>query len=89
MWQREDLLDLVLFGMCLPIFSTLFDKHDTAHCIYFTIHVSNHIEVNALPDVWNVFQEKSTSHMRSHIDSVGSVMFVERTSRRQETHKKY
>ena len=31
------------------------------------------------------FKKKTISYMYSHIDSVGSVMFVERSSRHQET----
>ena len=40
------------------------------------------------PYVWNIFKEKNNLFMPSHIDSVGSVMFVERSSRHQETHAK-
>ena len=56
--------------------------------MYATIHVRNHIEANAWPDVWNIFQEKTISFTYIHIDSVASVMFVERISRLQETHEK-
>ena len=55
---------------------------------YVTIHARNHIEINALPDVWNIFQEKNYFFMQNHIDSVGTVMFVERNSRHQETQAK-
>ena len=51
--------------------------------MYVTIHVRKYIEANALPDVWNIFQEKNNFFMHNHIDSVGSVMFVERNSRYQ------
>ena len=37
----------------------------------------NHIEANALPDVWNIFQEKNNFFMHNYIDSDGPVMFVE------------
>ena len=67
---------------------TLFHKHDTAKWIYAIIHVRNHIEANALQVVWNKFQEKTISDMYSHIDSVRSVMFVEKSSRHQEAHAK-
>ena len=59
-----------------------------ANWIYVTIHAKNDIEANALPDVWNIFQEKNYFFMHNHIDSVGSVMFVEINSRHQETHAK-
>ena len=48
----------------------------------------NHIEANALPDVWIIFQEKKFLFMPNHIDSVGSVMFVGRNSRHQEAQAK-
>ena len=58
-WQREDFLDLVLFCMCFLMTWTSFHKHDTANWIYVTIHARNHIKAsNALPDVWNICQEK-------------------------------
>ena len=65
---------------------TSFHKHDTANWIYVTIHAKNHIESNALPHVWHIFQEEIFFFMHSYIDSVGCVMFVERNSRHQETH---
>ena len=34
---------------------------DTANWIYVTINARNPIEANALPDVWNIFQEKTIS----------------------------
>ena len=46
----------------------------------------HHIEANALPDMWNIFQEEKNSYMCSRIDSVGFVLFVERSSRHNETH---
>ena len=46
------------------------------------------IKTNALPDVCNIFQEKNNFFMHNHIDSVGSVKFVERNSRHQETQAK-
>ena len=35
-----------------------------------------------------IFQEKNITFMYSHMDSVASVMFVERSSRHRETHGK-
>ena len=54
----------------------------------WTIYVRNHIETNALSDIWNIFQVKTFFYMYSRIDSVGSFLFVERSSRHQETHAK-
>ena len=59
-----------------------------ANLIYVTIHARNHIEANALADMWNIFQEKNSFFLPNHINSVGSVMFVERNSRHQETQAK-
>ena len=56
--------------------------------IYATIHARNHIEANALADTWNIFQEKNSFFLHNHVNSVGSVMFVERNSRNQETQAK-
>ena len=64
---------------------TSFHKHDKASWIYITIHVRKHIEVNALSDMWNIFQEKlnknmaqkaalSTSHQMSSVSSFSSQM---------------
>ena len=74
--------------MCFLISLTLFHKHDTANWIYAIIHARNHIEANELPDMSNIFQEKNNFFMHRHIDSVASVMFVEISSRHQETHAK-
>ena len=60
----------------------------TANWIYATIYARNHIEANALPDVWNKFQQQKKNFMHNHIDLVGSVMFVVKNSRHQETQAK-
>ena len=56
--------------------------------IYVTIDATKHIEDNQLPDAWKIVQEKTFSHMYSRIDSVGSVLFVERSSSHRETQEK-
>ena len=65
-----------------------FHKHDSANWIYMN-HVGkkNLFFLKYIPHIWqwqyigfNVF-----SHMNSHIDPVGPVMFVVSISRRQET----
>ena len=77
-WQREDFLDLVFFCLCLLMSWASFHKHDIANWIYVTIHTRKYIVATALPDVWNIFQEKNNFFMHDRIDSVGYVMFVER-----------
>ena len=48
--------------------------------------MKTHIKASALPDVWNIFQENHLFYIYtySHIDSVDSVMFVERSSGHQK-----
>jgi len=55
---------------------------------HYITDCGNHIETNALSDIWNIFQVKTFFYMYSRIDSVGSFLFVERSSRHQETHAK-
>ena len=71
--------------------STYFHKQDTANWFYVTIHMIKHIEANALSDKRNIFQEKLKkiiSYMFSRINSVCSIMFVEKSSRHPEIHEK-
>ena len=57
----------------------------TANWIYETIHAETTLRLMrySLLDVWNKFQEEEekNSYMYSNKDSVGSVMFAERSSK--------
>ena len=55
--ERELTKFSAFFVLCFLMFCTSFHKHDTSNLVYTTIHVRNHIGANALPDVWNIFQE--------------------------------
>ena len=70
----------------LHVFSDIFNfipptRHSQRDICKF--HVQNHIESNALPDVWKIFNETTIFHMYCHIDSVGCVLG--RSSRLQKT----
>ena len=64
--DREDLTNLVFFACvswCLELHST--------NITQLTIHA------NALPDMWNIFQENTIFYIHSHINSVGCVVWKE------------